>query len=301
MTHSAGALLGFVTLRARGEAAFVKELRFTSLPAVSNLVSTWFQHKALYSLFFPAQTLMKTLKILPLMLIGRVLKNRSYSTYDYIEGTLITILTTLFVWSFQFDNDKYELNAAAMFGIVLMLGYVIVDPLTNNLEDLVYQSVHIDPAHMLVGMEMISAGMAWIIVALDGELMQAIHFISSHTDIILYLVLLAGSASFGALTCQLTIRVFGPAVFTLLMMSRQVMSMLISVFVYQHSISVGSIVSLVVVTGLLLASSARRVQTDASFGSAGGGAALGEGESSSEAVAGAAEKGKVQGKRVSGP
>lgn len=261
VNHTCGSLFAVAQLKLHKQPVYKHGLYLTALPAITVLVATYFQHKALYFIYFPAQTLMKTLKLIPVMLVGRLLKNRTYTWLDYLEGALISALVFYFVWDVQFVGSSLtssEISTATV-GVLMMVGYVFSDSFLSNFEDLVYQATTIDPGQMLFGMELLSGIFAWISLILSGSLPNAVHFLVTHKEAITYVGLQAWASAAGAYTCTLTVRLFGPAVFTLLMMSRQVFSMMFSVIVYKHVIDWVACLCLVVIAFLILTSSLRRV------------------------------------------
>ena len=60
-----------------------------SFPSVSNMLSSWCQYEALSYVTFPTQTLSKSFKLVPIMLMGKMLTNKHYPIYEY--GTAIAI------------------------------------------------------------------------------------------------------------------------------------------------------------------------------------------------------------------
>jgi len=274
VNNTFGTLLAVMALRSQGLPLVPVGMKWTLLPSAASFVSTELQHQALYFILFPTQTLMKTLRLIPVMLIGTLMQTRSYSAVDYMEGVLITGLVSFFVWDFQLglydasktvsaDQNSADQKIAAIWtsliGVAMMLAYVVVSAVFNNLEDYVYQKTVLDPGHMLLGLELSSAVSSWASLLLGGQLWPALTFVAKHNDIILYLVLLGVAAAFGTYSCTLTVRLFGPAVFTLVMMSRQIFSLLLSVFVFQHDIDLLNCVCLIVLAFLMLTSSLRHV------------------------------------------
>mmetsp|Transcript_80694 Transcript_80694/g.152529 ORF Transcript_80694/g.152529 Transcript_80694/m.152529 type:complete len:829 (+) Transcript_80694:125-2611(+) len=267
MNHTYASVFAFVALRAQGLHAFVPEMRYTAMPALTNVASTFLQHSALYRIYFPTQTLMKSLKIIPVMLVSQLLfKHRSYSILDWAEGVVITGLVGFFVWNyeqldFHSSDESSILSASAAVGMVMMLGYVIIDAFTCNLQDHIYQTHNLDPSQMLLGLEVISASIAWFFLLMTGELWAALHFLSVHRQAILLLslVVMAVASGVGAYTCTLTVRLFGPAVFTLLVVCRQNLSLLVSASLFQHPGGRSTGLCLLVVCLLVLLSTIRRV------------------------------------------
>mmetsp|Transcript_78642 Transcript_78642/g.138679 ORF Transcript_78642/g.138679 Transcript_78642/m.138679 type:complete len:788 (+) Transcript_78642:94-2457(+) len=261
--HTAATLFSLLILKIQGMPISFQDLHLSGLPASTNLLSTVLQHTALYYVEFPVQTIMKTLKILPVMLVGSVMRTRSYSSLDYFEALLITVLVCYFVWDLAFDKKDSRFAASAL-GTVFMLGYVVVDCFTCNLEDYVYQATSLDPAHMLLGMESISAGIAWgIFLMPGGEAPQLWTFIQERPDVIYYVGILAACAAVGAYTCTLTVRLVGPAVFTLVMTCRQILSMALSITCFGHGIGLTDSLAAVTVAAVVLMSSWRRTKAQA--------------------------------------
>ncbi|CAE6967423.1 slc35b2 [Symbiodinium natans] len=259
LSHTAGALLSLAALASAGHQVVVPGMVRTLLPATTDLVATSLQHAALYLMFFPAQSLMKTLKVLPVMLVGSCLQNRVYSRLDYVEGFLLTCFVAFFVWDFQIHEAEEVERKLSLVGILMMVGYLSVDSFTSNFQDHIYQTTGLEPGHMLLGMESISAAMAWILTIISGELPLAYQFIRIHPAIIFFLAIFAMSAAVGAFSCVLTVRLFGPAVFTLIMTSRAIMSLLLSVVCFQHQVAWEECLCLIVVSLVMLISSTRRV------------------------------------------
>jgi len=266
VNRTAGAIFALCLLKAQGLSASSSKMNMTLLPAVPNFLATVPQYQALYHLFFPAQVLMKSLKVLPVMLCGRLMKNRSYSRLDYAEGMVITVLVSFFVWDFQLHkgnlgNASVSESASGdlLQGCALMLCYILMDALTSNLEDYVYQAVQIDPAQQMFGIEVFSGIAAWGILMCTGELGKAVAFLWRHSDALQYVGLLAISSALGTYACTVTVRLFGPAVFTLLMVSRQILSLVISVLVFQHTVDWLCCFCLGAVSLLILTASMRQV------------------------------------------
>lgn len=259
INHTAGVVFALIALRAQKIPILGTQTWLTALPACSNVIATTCQHTALYGLLFPAQTLMKTLKVLPVMIIGAVMKNRSYSILDYAEAAAINCLVAYFVWGYELASDQSAAGLSMKLGLLLMLGYIFVDSFTSNLEDYVYQKVRLDPGQMLLGMCGISAIIAWTVLLLTGEVFGAASFCMKHPSSIIYVGLLAFCSASGGYACTLTVRLYGPAVFTFVMTSRQILSLFFSVICFQHGMDFHYATCLIVIAVLLLASSLRQV------------------------------------------
>lgn len=58
--------------------------------ALSNTMSSWSQYASLKYVSFPVQTVFKSSKIIPVMMMGKFLKGTNYPIGQYIEALLIT-------------------------------------------------------------------------------------------------------------------------------------------------------------------------------------------------------------------
>mmetsp|Transcript_51587 Transcript_51587/g.122746 ORF Transcript_51587/g.122746 Transcript_51587/m.122746 type:complete len:856 (+) Transcript_51587:143-2710(+) len=258
MNRTFSVLLAVCVLRYREVPCFIPDSRWTLLPAGTNLLATACQYEALYWIRFPQQTIIKTLKVIPVMLGGRLLKNRSYSWLDYLEALLLTGLTAFFVWGFERGKEDLVSDAGLLPGLIFMAGYILADALPSNFEDYIYQTAALDPAQMLLGTELSAGVVTWALVLATGQLGSSLHFLVQYPEAFLNIVSLALASACGSYACTVTIRLFSPAVFTLLMMSRQLFSLVLSVVFFQHRVDAISCLCLVAVALLILTSSMRQ-------------------------------------------
>jgi len=63
------------------------------------MLSSWCQYEALQYVTFPTQTLSKSFKLVPIMLMGKLLSNKHYPLYEYYVAAFIGIGNTLFMVS----------------------------------------------------------------------------------------------------------------------------------------------------------------------------------------------------------
>jgi len=256
-----GVLFASFLVKFQGKRFWSPQLRLVPLPAATNLAGTLMQYQALYYISFPEQTLMKTVKVIPVMLISKVFKNRMYSVVDYTEAALITCISLLLVWYFEVGEQALSFGNKATTGFLLMVGYIIADSASSNLEDIVYQVSQIDPVQMLLGSELCSALFSLAFLIVKGQLHLSLNFLCQHPQALMHLILLAIFAFCGAYASSVTLKLFSPALFALLMMSRQTLSLVISVFLFGHKVDMMSCACLVVLSMLILTSCLRRAIT----------------------------------------
>lgn len=179
-----------------------------------------------------------------------------------MEGFVITTLVILFIFNFDASKNTEALGLnghSAVPGLFLMGGYILLDSFTSNSEDVIYQRYNMDPGQVLLGMQMCSGVIAWISVLLSGHLGPAFLFLFEHPRSLTPLTVLVMAEACGAYACTVTVRLFGPAVFTLLLTCHQLLALIVSVLLFQHVVSWANCLCLAVVALIILTSSARRV------------------------------------------
>jgi len=255
-------LLAVLVLKLQGIQVLGPDMWVTVLPAAANLAATYCQYQALLFLRFPVQTLLKSAKVVPVMLCGRLLKNRTYSWLDYAEGVLITGLVCVFTWSFNAVKENVSPGDSILPGLLLMGGYLLADSVTSNAEDAIYQRVRLDPGQLLLGMQASAGVVGFVSLLASGQLPPALSFLLANRRAGFHMVVLLLAEAGGAYACTVTVRLFGPAVFTLLLMSHQLVSMIVSVALFGHKFDWLSCLCLSVVTLVILTSSLRRVGSE---------------------------------------
>ena len=70
----------------------------------SNIMSSWCQYEALKFVSFPTQVLAKASKIIPVMIMGRIVSGKKYEFYEYIVALLISFGMVLFLFGSQEDR-----------------------------------------------------------------------------------------------------------------------------------------------------------------------------------------------------
>lgn len=86
---------------------------------------------------FPTQTVFKAAKVVPTMLMGRILRNEQRPTSDYLMGICLAAGAGLFFFSSQISgqtvDSKHEIYfGGAISGFILMIGYLSFDAFTLN-------------------------------------------------------------------------------------------------------------------------------------------------------------------------
>ncbi|KAJ0172422.1 hypothetical protein K1T71_012395 [Dendrolimus kikuchii] len=79
--------------------------------ALTNVISAWCQYEALKYVSFPTQVLSKSCKVIPVMLMGKLVSRNKYEVYEYVTAVLISVGMVMFMFG---SHDEYS-------GIALIL------------------------------------------------------------------------------------------------------------------------------------------------------------------------------------
>jgi adenosine 3'-phospho 5'-phosphosulfate transporter B2 len=219
--------------------------------ALSNTMSSWSQYASLKYVSFPVQTVFKSSKIIPVMLMGKLLKGSSYPCSQYIEAFLITFGVAVFsILSKSSSKD----TTTELIGLVFLIMYVLFDSFTSQWQDKVYQEygkANVDQYQMMLGVNISAICITTAGLILSGDLPIVIEFLTANPEAFRYNIITAITSASGQLCIFYTIKEFGPLPFTIIMTTRQMISICLSAIIFGHYISPAAACGAVLVFGVL--------------------------------------------------
>ena len=72
--------------------------------SLSNILSSWCQYEALKYVSFLVQVLAKATKVIPYMVMGKIVSNKKYENYEYVTAVMICVGMVAFL--LYSDDDK---------------------------------------------------------------------------------------------------------------------------------------------------------------------------------------------------
>jgi len=219
--------------------------------ALSNTMSSWSQYASLKYVSFPVQTVFKSSKIIPVMVMGKFLKGASYPITQYVEAVLITLGVAIFsVLSKSSDANK----TTEVIGLIFLLMYICFDSFTSQWQDKVYTQYgrpNVDPYQMMLGVNISAICITTAGLVLSGDLPIVLEFLAKNPEVFHYNIVTAITSASGQLCIFYTIKEFGPIAFTIIMTTRQMFSICISAVVFGHHISPKAASGALLVFGVL--------------------------------------------------
>jgi adenosine 3'-phospho 5'-phosphosulfate transporter B2 len=214
-----------------------------SFPSVANMLSSWCQYEALKYVSFPMVMLAKAFKMVPIMLMGKVLNNTTYESYEYLSGATVGFGLYLFLGSSEKIDLKQnvfgdpESVKGAMCGVVLLILFLFFDSFTGQWQTRMFQlNKKLSPLQMMLIMNAFSAVFSFITLVHQEELNKSMGFVYSHPMILLHIVIFCICSTVGQLFIFYTVKNFGAVVFGIIMSVRILLSTILSCVIYSHRI-----------------------------------------------------------------
>lgn len=221
-----------------------------SFTSISNTLSSWCQYEALKFVSFPTLVLSKTCKSIPVMLMGKIVSNKTYPYYEYAFALVLSLGVSLFV----LESDTEEASGVketTLAGVVIIIGYLGFDSFTANWQSEIYKQYKISSVQMMYGVNLFSSLLTVISLIQRAALLPSLYFLASHFEFALHCLVLSICSAVGQLFIFYTIQEFGPFIFTIIMTLRQAFSILLSCIIYNHFVGIQGLVGIVVVFGAI--------------------------------------------------
>ncbi|KAL1240478.1 Adenosine 3'-phospho 5'-phosphosulfate transporter [Trichinella pseudospiralis] len=154
--------------------AVIAPLYEFSYASLANILSSWCQYEALKFISFPAQVLFKCSKVVPVMLMGKVVQRKIYTRHDYACALMIAIGVSLFMLFGGKHSSTRSTDSVTISGIALMIGYLVFDSFTSNWQNVLFDKYKISSLQMMSGVNMFSCILTLISLIRQGRLFS--HF-----------------------------------------------------------------------------------------------------------------------------
>mmetsp|Transcript_29950 Transcript_29950/g.39375 ORF Transcript_29950/g.39375 Transcript_29950/m.39375 type:complete len:487 (+) Transcript_29950:58-1518(+) len=229
-----------------------------SFPSVSNMLSSWCQYEALKYVTFPTQMLSKCFKLVPIMIMGKFMGNKTYPMYDYVVAGMIGLGITLFLTSTEglqlgYDSiGEEESYGHTICGVMLLGFFLIFDSFTSQWQTRMFdRNKYLSPFQMMFAINAFSTIFSLITLLHTDELTPAWNFVIAHPQIHIHFVVFSICSTIGQLFIFYTIKNFGAVVFAIIMSTRILLSIMISCFMYNHPITEMGFLGMFIVFGAI--------------------------------------------------
>ncbi|XWS28889.1 hypothetical protein CRYUN_Cryun25bG0110500 [Craigia yunnanensis] len=221
------------------------------LISVSNILNH--NMSALKYVSFPVQTLAKCAKMIPVMIWGTFIMQKTYRGFDYLVAFLVTLGCSIFIlFPAGTDISPYSKGREnTVWGVSLMVGYLGFDGFTSTFQDKLFKGYDMEIHNQIFYTTLCSCVLSLTGLILQGHLLPAIDFVYRHNDCFLDIALLSTVATASQFFISYTIRTFGALTFAAIMTTRQLVSIMLSCVWFGHLLSWEQLIGAVIVFGSL--------------------------------------------------
>jgi len=213
---------------------------------------------------FPTMILGKSCKLVPVMLMNILLYRRKFAVHKYIVVAMVTTGISLFMLLAD-HGDKAKKGAAnsSMFGLGLLLINLLIDGATNSTQDEIFAKFAVSGSQLMFIMNSCSTLLTLFALVVpmpaipilnpagssssSNELSTALAFIHSHPAVLRDILLFSLAGALGQLFIFETLAHFGSLTLVTITVTRKLFTMLLSVFVFDHTLTLGQWLGVVVV------------------------------------------------------
>lgn len=164
------------------------------------------------------------------------------------------------LFSLAMKSPKEE-SETQLHGLVFLLLYISFDSFTSQWQDKVYTQygrANVDPYQMMLGINSSAIVFTTAGLIFSGDFPVVWEFLLVNPIVLKYNIITAITSASGQLFIFYTIREFGPVVFTLIMIIRQMLSICISAVTFHHKITVKALFGMTMVFGVLFFQARRK-------------------------------------------
>ena len=201
---------------------------------------------------FPTQVLAKSSKMIPVMIMGKFVENKTYPAFEYACAVGISIGVSLFMFSraaagAEAGMEEEEESGTSMAGAGLLIGYMLFDSFTSNYQAALFPAYKMSSYQMMFGVNLFSCFFTLWSLVQRGTFLGCIAFMLDTPKFAFHVLLLSITSATGQIFIFKTIGTYGALVFTIIMTTRQIISIVISALLFGHSFAQQGLVGIGVV------------------------------------------------------
>lgn len=193
---------------------------------------------ALQFVSYPTQVLGKSIKPIPVMVLGVILARKRYSLQKYLFVLMIVLGVALFMYKPRHDAKVLDGDHTFGWGEILLLISLGLDGVTGGIQDRIRAKYVVPQTYqMMLWMNIWSIGYLLIGLLVTGEGLEFIHFAYRFPPVLGQLVAFSVCSAVGQNFIFMTITNFGPLPCSIMTTTRKFFTILGSVIIFRHSMS----------------------------------------------------------------
>ncbi|KAF8440900.1 UAA transporter family-domain-containing protein [Boletus edulis BED1] len=221
-----------------------------------------FGFAALSYITYPTMVLGKSCKLVPVMLMNFLLYRRKFAPHKYLVVALVTTGISVFMF---FGNEKPSKGTSnkvsdgpqspylQLIGVAYLLVNLIFDGVINSTQDELFTRYKVSGQQMMFWINAFCTVLTTALGTLplpyipvlhpssgaQSEFSSALEFIQSHPSVVIPLLQFSLTGALGQLFIFETLQHFGSLTLVTITLTRKMFTMILSVVVYNHKLTVG--------------------------------------------------------------
>lgn len=223
--------------------------------SISNILATTCQYEALKYVSFPTQTLGKSMKMVPTMLMGKLVSGKKYDWTNWFVSVMVTGGCVMFLLMGDITSKKAKKGGNdSMYGLALMGAYLFFDSFAPTVQEKILGGKKNTASRYraMFFTNLSSALMSILYLKSSGILDTALAFVARHPRTLTDAVTLSGAASAGQFAIYATVAEYGALTLAAVMNVRQLVQVIVSMVAYKHVPTAGQVGGLSMVFGALI-------------------------------------------------
>ncbi|CDK27019.1 unnamed protein product [Kuraishia capsulata CBS 1993] len=206
--------------------------------AVTQTISSPIAYCSLSHVSYLTYLLAKSCKLIPVMLVHKLIYSRSFPLFKYFVAFLVTVGVSVFT----LGNGKAKPGSNdgnTLLGMAFLVISLFMDGLTNSTQDNMFKKkLGVTGAHLMSGLNFLACGLSLVYVILfTTELQDSARFIVNYPQVLHDILVFAVLGSIGQIFIFITLEKFDSIVLVTVTVTRKMLSMLFSVFLFGHDLS----------------------------------------------------------------
>ncbi|KAH3684158.1 hypothetical protein WICPIJ_004888 [Wickerhamomyces pijperi] len=188
-------------------------------------------------------TLAKSCKLIPVMMVSILWYGTKFPLYKYAVAGTVTLGVVAFTLC---GKKKQSMNSTGtswntLIGLLLLGSSLFLDGLTNATQDQLFKKhKKLSGVHLMIYLNFVSLGLTFVYSTIfTSQLTGSMAFIHSHPIILKEIILYGLCGAVGQLFIFYTLAKFGSIVLITVTVTRKMISMLLSVFLFGHNLTLG--------------------------------------------------------------
>lgn len=205
--------------------------------AITYLLAMIGSNMALRWVPYPMQVVGKSAKPIPVMILGVLIGNKSYSFQRYCFVFVIVVGVILFMMKDVKPDLAKAQDQNIGIGEILLFLSLAMDGLTGAIQERMRAAHSPTAQHMMAAMNGWSTIFLSVLVIISGELFEFIPFAVKYPHVLWQLVILAITGALGQLFIFIMVSSFGPLACSVVTTTRKFFTVLFSVIFFGNALT----------------------------------------------------------------